>query len=177
MFKVIEKDTGKRLTVYAVEDNRFLVYESGQFRWISQSHYTPEDAEPETEKATPANDPSAPPVGADTQRERRNRKIVIENGVYRYTHEDMGGGVIELYVKETEKAFILKLLKNTCRYSPAHIDMLFKKSDRVIVRKYESRHAMRFSAGFHDYFVIYPFQAGIPFLFELVKDDQKGESE
>ena len=57
MFKVIEKDTGKRLTVYAVEDNRFLVYESGQFRWNSQRYYTPEDAEPEAVKVTPANDP------------------------------------------------------------------------------------------------------------------------
>ncbi len=103
--------------------------------------------------------------------------MVIQNGIYRYTHEEMGGGVIELDVKETEKAFKFKLLKNTCRYSPAHVDMLFAKSDKAVVRKHGSRHAMRFSSVFDDYFVIYPFQAGIPFLFELVKDDQKGESE
>ena len=100
--------------------------------------------------------------------------MVIQNGVYRYTHEDMGGGVIELDVKETEKAFKFTLIKNTCHYSPAHMDMLFAKSDKAVVRKQGSRHAMRFSSAFDDYFVIYPFQAGIPFLFELVKEEAHG---
>lgn len=97
--------------------------------------------------------------------------MVIQNGIYRYKHEEMGGGIIELDVKETENAFVLKLRKNTCRYSPAHMDMLFSKSDRAVVRKTGSRHAMRFCENFDDWFIIYPFQAGIPFLFELVKGE------
>lgn len=99
---------------------------------------------------------------------------MIQNGIYRYAHEGMGGGVVEMEVKETPTAFTFRLLKNTCRYSPAHVDMLFAKSDKAVVRKHGSRHAMRFSSAFDDYFVIYPFQAGIPFLFELVKEEARG---
>jgi len=95
---------------------------------------------------------------------------MIQNGIYRYAHEGMGGGVVEMEVKETPTAFTFRLLKNTCRYSPAHIDMLFSKSDRVINKKKGGRHPMRFCEGYDDWFVLYPFQAGIPFLFDLVKD-------
>lgn len=98
--------------------------------------------------------------------------MVIQNGVYRYKHEEMGGGIIELDVMEKANAFTLKLLKNTCRYSPVYMDMLFSKSNRAVVRKQGSRHAMRFSENFDDWFIIYPFQGGIPFLFELVKNQE-----
>ena len=100
--------------------------------------------------------------------------MLIRNGAYRYTHEGMGGGVIELDVRVTDRAFTFKLLKNTCRYSPAQMDQLFAKSDKVVIGKYRSQHAMCFSEHFDDWFVIYPFRSGIPFLFELVKEEVRG---
>lgn len=90
-------------------------------------------------------------------------------GIYKYIHEDnipLGGGIITLEVSETEKSYRLNLIENTCRYSPAHIDMLFAKNNKAIISKNKSPHVMRIYDG---YFVIYPYRAGIPFLFEKVE--------
>ena len=97
----------------------------------------------------------------------------IKNGTYKYVHGGYGGGEITIAVKETPKSFVFQLIENTCRYSPAHIDMLFKDSNKVTINKEKSKHAMRFSDTSDDWFVIYPFQAGIPFAFDLVKNISK----
>ncbi len=92
----------------------------------------------------------------------------LQRGLYRYEHKDMGGGVIEMEVKETDSSYIFELKKNTCRYSPGHMDMLFQKGNRVVLKKKGGKHALRFS-DFEDHrnwFVLYPFRAGIPFYFE-----------
>ena len=94
----------------------------------------------------------------------------LKNGNYKYVHGGYGGGEITIAVKETQKSFIIQLLENTCHYSPAHIDMLFKDSNKVTINKEKSKHAMRFGDISKDWFVIYPFQAGIPFAFDLVED-------
>ena len=73
-----------------------------------------------------------------------------------------------MHVKETKTSFVFDLIENTCRYSPAHIDMMFAKSNRCVNKKQGGRHPMRFIEGLYDYFVIYPFQAGIPFSFDLI---------
>ena len=102
---------------------------------------------------------------------------VIKNGLYKLRPEDerdAGGGEIVIDVKETDKAFSFVLVKNTFRYSPAHIDMLFKDGKKVVNKKMGGRHPMRFANGFDDWFIIYPFQAGIPFLFEFVSE--KGDA-
>lgn len=78
-------------------------------------------------------------------------------------------GEITMHVKETENSFIFNLIENTCRYSPAQIDMMFEKSNRAVNKKKGGKHPMRFVEGWHDCFVIYPFQAGIPFTFDLVE--------
>lgn len=95
--------------------------------------------------------------------------MTIKNGIYK-CKPDGCCGEITIEVKETEKAFSFKLIENTCRYSPAHIDMLFSKSDKVINKKQGGRHPMRFVDGMPDWFVIYPFQAGIPFSFDMEKE-------
>jgi len=73
---------------------------------------------------------------------------------------------IGINVKETEKSYIFELMKNTYRYSPAQIDMLFSKSDNVTINKFKNPHPIR---DYGNWFVIYPYQSGIPFLFELDK--------
>lgn len=95
----------------------------------------------------------------------------MKSGVYKCTYDnhmnDYGEIVVDIH--ETEKSYIFKLIKNTYRYSPAQIDLLFAKSNRVAIKKEKSQHAI---VEGNDYFVIYPYRAGLPFLFEQV--DGKG---
>jgi len=104
--------------------------------------------------------------------------MTIKNGIYKCNPEGAGGDVT-VSVRETKNSFIMELVKNTCHFSPGHIDMLFwehgydsgREEDKrkAIINKRNSKHAMRFIDGCNDWFVIYPFKAGIPFAFELVK--------
>lgn len=94
---------------------------------------------------------------------------MLISGQYKATEDGMFGYEIIISVKETEKSYILNLINNNSRYSPAHIDMLFAKSNRVKIDKEKSQHAMRVWSDKD--FTIYPFRAGIPFYFELIDDD------
>lgn len=94
----------------------------------------------------------------------------MKKGIYKYSSNEhmYDNGAITIEVSETDKSYIFYLIENSCRYSPAHIDMLFEKSNKVIIRKEKSPHAI---VDGNDYFVIYPNRAGIPFLFELMVND------
>ena len=89
----------------------------------------------------------------------------MKNGFYRYEDREYcyNRGSIIMRVKETEKTISFELVKNDMRYSPAHIDMMFAESNKAKINKDKSHHAINFG---DDYFVIYPYRAGIPFLFE-----------
>lgn len=76
-----------------------------------------------------------------------------------------------LSVKETHASFILTLLSLKGSFIPVQIEMLFKKSNRAVIRKGKSGHPVEVGGG-NKWFVIYPFQAGIPFLFELAENDE-----
>lgn len=91
------------------------------------------------------------------------------HGTYR-CKKDYGEVDITIEVKETEKSYILTLVSDDSRYSPAHIEMLFKKSKRVKINKEYNGHPMIWGSR-KEYFVIYPYQSGIPFLFELCEKD------
>lgn len=78
---------------------------------------------------------------------------------------------IKMKVHETEKSYIFELVDFYSRYSAAHIEMLFKKSKRVVINKAKSSHAIRIWSD-HD-FTFYPYQAGVPYWFKL--EDLKGE--
>ena len=91
----------------------------------------------------------------------------MKNGIYRYEDKSFGNrGEIILKVTETEKTITFELLKNDMRFSPAQIDEMFVKSNKAKINKLKCPHAMDF---YNDYFVIYPYRAGIPFLFEYVE--------
>lgn len=71
---------------------------------------------------------------------------------------------ITMDVKETDKSYIFTLVDFQTRYGGAHIEMLFSKTKRVVIRKNKGGHAMRV---WNDKsFTFYPYQAGIPYLFE-----------
>lgn len=92
----------------------------------------------------------------------------MKNGLYRYNQKGgmlLDTGTITVNLKETKKTINLHLVENSCRYSPAHIDMLFAKKDKISIKKQDGSHAVFL---YDNYFVIYPYRAGIPFLFEYV---------
>lgn len=93
---------------------------------------------------------------------------MLISGQYKATKDGLFGYEITIDAKETEKSYILNLISNNSRYSPAHIDMLFAKSNKVKIDKEKSQHAMRVWS--NNDFTIYPFRAGIPFYFELMDD-------
>lgn len=72
---------------------------------------------------------------------------------------------IKLNVKETVKSYIFELIEFQSRYSGVHIEMLFKNSNRVVLRKNKGGHAMRVWGD--DNFTFYPYQAGIPYFFKM----------
>ncbi len=92
---------------------------------------------------------------------------MLISGQYKATENGMFGYEIIISVKETEKSYILNLINSNSRYSPAHMDMLFAKSNRVKIDKEKSKHAMRVWSDKD--FTIYPFRTGIPFYFELAE--------
>lgn len=71
-------------------------------------------------------------------------------------------------VKETEKSYVFRLVELKSHYSAAHIEMLFNKSKRMILRKNKGGHAMRIWSD--EDFTFYPYQAGIPYWFKRVQD-------
>lgn len=73
---------------------------------------------------------------------------------------------IKIRLKETEKSYIFELLEFDSRYPPAQMEMFFRKSNRVVLRKDKGGHAMWVWG--EDSFTFYPYQAGIPFVFNLI---------
>lgn len=75
---------------------------------------------------------------------------------------------ILMYVKETDKSYILHLIDLKTRYGAAHMELLFSKSKRVVIRKGRGGHAIRIWPD--GTFTFYPYQAGIPFYFKPVEN-------
>lgn len=93
------------------------------------------------------------------------------SGIFRTLHERREYD-ITVKVKETEKSYTLELVENNSRFSPSHLDMMFNKFKRISVRKDKSPHYIEFFNN-DENFVIYPYRAGIPFLFEKVIDKKQ----
>ena len=93
----------------------------------------------------------------------------MRDGMYRYIDKDdatnRGEYIIKLH--ETSISYVFEKIKNDMRFSPAHLDMMFKSSGRVAVNKTRSPHAIN-TVG-DDWFCIYPYRAGIPYVFELME--------
>lgn len=92
---------------------------------------------------------------------------MLQAGRYKAEHD---GDIFHAYryvveVKETEVSYIFKLVEAENRYAYDHIERIFGKTGRAVLRKDKPcRHVMRVWSD-HD-FTIYPFQAGIPFWFQ-----------
>ena len=91
----------------------------------------------------------------------------MKNGLYKYTDDGiLGGGHVIIDVTEKEKSYVFKLIENTCRFDPWRISSLFKNSEKTIIKKSNSKHAVR---DYTDSFVIYPYKDGIPYYFKSIE--------
>lgn len=75
---------------------------------------------------------------------------------------------LTMEVKETEKSYIFQLVEFKSRYGAAHIEMLFNKSKRVVIKKNKGGHAMQIWSD--EDFTFYPYQAGIPYWFKRAEE-------
>lgn len=95
---------------------------------------------------------------------------MLKQGFYKAENQDsiLDSYKIIMEVKETEKSYIFQLVEFQSRYSAAHIEMLFSKSKRIVLRKGNSGHAIRQWSD--EDFTFYPFQSGIPFYFQRTEE-------
>lgn len=97
----------------------------------------------------------------------------MKNGLYRYEEKSYGNrGEYIIRLTETEKAYTFELVKNDMRFSPAHLDMMFAKSSKAKVNKEKSPHAINIEDG---WFCIYPYRAGIPYVFEYLSEERNND--
>lgn len=94
---------------------------------------------------------------------------MLKAGLYKAEHND---GIFDQYkividVKETEKSYTFNLVEFDTRYSATQMEDLFRDSKKVIIRKNRGGHAMR--VWDDESFTFYPYQAGVPFYFKLIK--------
>lgn len=94
---------------------------------------------------------------------------MIISGKYKAEHHE---GIFDDYevvmtVKETDKSYCFTLESIDSRYCADHIRRLFSKSNRIVIRKVGSGHAMCIWS--EKDFTLYPFQAGIPYYFKLIQ--------
>ena len=90
------------------------------------------------------------------------------SGEYRCSGDDHGYRMdITIEARETEKSYILTLIEDKSRFPSGQIEKLFKKSKKVVIPKVNRKPGGHPAMNHETWFVIYPFQAGMPFLFEL----------
>ena len=101
---------------------------------------------------------------------------MLKQGLYKAVNNDsiLDEYEITMQVKETEKAYIFRLVEFKSRYRGAHIEMLFKKSNRVVIGKDKGGHAMRVWSD--NSFTFYPYQAGVPYVFDLIDNNSCGKN-
>ena len=71
-------------------------------------------------------------------------------------------------IHETKTAFVLRLIENTVRYDAPQVDDMFRNSERCVIKKGGSKHAISFSEGENDWLCLYPYRVGVPYSFEHV---------
>lgn len=90
----------------------------------------------------------------------------MKSGLYKYQNLGIDKhGELVINLTETEKEYVFKLVKNNLLYSPAQLDMMFFKKETVRLNKKRNPHEVNI---YDEYFVIYPYQAGIPFTFKYM---------
>lgn len=94
---------------------------------------------------------------------------MLKAGLYKAENND---GIFDQYkivmdVKETEKSYTFNLIEFDTRYSATQMEDLFRAKKKVIIKKNRGGHAMR--VWDDESFTFYPYQAGVPFYFELIK--------
>ncbi len=87
-------------------------------------------------------------------------------GYYVYRGEE---GTITVELRETDAYFIIRMLHNTGRWIDPPLDDVFRDTDKLMIRKDGSKHAVTF---WEDGFCLYPFRVGVPFAFNSTDKQQ-----
>ena len=109
----------------------------------------------------------------------------LRSGIYvhRRDYEDRMNpedAEFRIRVKDTPKSFMLSFVDSSFRYAGAQLERLFglwcgrptENTRKVRIPKDKPcMHAMRFSDYDDTWFVLYPYQAGAPFMFDLEKEE------
>ena len=82
--------------------------------------------------------------------------IMLKQGIYKAENNDniWDSYSVKMHVKETDKAYIFQLIDLDTLYSAAHIEMMFKRSKRYVLKKMHSvymRHVCRQQKRTKDY--------------------------
>lgn len=91
---------------------------------------------------------------------------MLKPGTYRSINDDNVFDCYEILmdVHETEKSYVFELRKPEARYAIVHVETLFKKSNKFVLKKGRPGHTIRVS---NDHtFTLYPYQLGVPYYFE-----------
>jgi len=86
-----------------------------------------------------------------------------KSDLYEYRGDE---STVRVELKETKTAFIIQKVMQTGKWIDPPLDDVFRDTDKCIVKKGGSKHALTFWDGG---FCLYPFRAGVPFAFDLVK--------
>lgn len=96
---------------------------------------------------------------------------MLKSGLYRYI-DDRNYGTIVVDVKETADSFIFHLKESYVRYNAPQIDDMFHESDRVVIKKSGSKHALSFIKNDDTWFCLYPYRVGVPYAFSYIESQE-----
>lgn len=92
----------------------------------------------------------------------------MDRATHRLVVDDcLNSGELLVCIKDTDKTIRIKLLENTLRFSPGHLDILFEKSNRVSI-PISGKSPHKLLAWCDGDITIYPYRAGVPYLFERI---------
>lgn len=93
---------------------------------------------------------------------------MLKEGLYTAQKDDgfiYDNYTVSIKVRETEKSYIFELVEFKSRYGAVQLESFFRKSNRVVLNKERGGHGIRVWGD--DSFTLYPYQAGVPYYFEL----------
>ncbi len=102
--------------------------------------------------------------------DKENAHYLI-NGKYRCRNDGECDVLVEL--KDRKKTITITLIEDKSRFKSGHIELLFRNSKKKVVLSKEKVNAHAFYTVGNDWFVIYPYRAGIPFAFELEEKESE----
>lgn len=99
----------------------------------------------------------------------------MDRATHRLVVDDcLNSGELLVCIKGTDKAMQINLMKNTLRFSPGHLDMMFGKCNRVSIPN-SGKSPHKLLVWCDGDITIYPYRMGVPYLFTPI--DKGGDTD